>query len=413
MSSLRADAPIFKPRSRGMNEVVSLGPVSVGLEASIHAPRNEEILHTQGCVDSEASESMDATRQACAPTTISNTPERPVETGSLQATVDAVEEPESSGNAQRTISMSPKVTNGLHASIHAPPDSSAGTLQPLGENIEKSEKVSTHVITGSNPTDNNTRSRLCTSIHAPVASQSAQRSSKRQTDVPNWASICRAEKPPGTSGAGIPAFDGGASELSTTTRCATSDQEGSFVDKSDGSLVNPDDQEDTTGETDSTLGETDDPNEQNSTRKPSRKPRRRGGGRRPRKKMPYVPPPRMQSLPVTQYPVIDVRAQVPAQTSNVLAAPPASLNRHHYKHVPPAPPHHPTLDPGLMTPPNGVIYNKFGRYPHYYPDSLAPHLAPIPGFQLPGPHMHHNPRFYPGPYPHVSPHPPSALLYGR
>ena len=414
LSSLRADAPIFKPRSPGMNEVVSLESVSVGLEASIHAPTNEEILQTQGRV-----EVLDAT---------TNIPERPIESGSFQTYTEAVEEPELPGDTQLTKSASPRVTDGLRASIHAPPDPSTGSLQALGDDTENLEKEPTHCMTRSN----STRSGLYASIHAPAAGQSgrsAQRSSGHHIDVPNWAAICRAEKSstedslPAKCGGDSPdsdsaaaALDEGASEPSTTTRCAASDQDGSSVDDSDGSsLVHADDREDATtidsGEADSTP-DVDASDEQDFTgtgTKPPRKPRRRGG-RRTRQKILYVPPPRMQNMPVTQHPhAINVRAQQgPGQTPNVWGAP-ASLSRQHYTHVPPAPPHHPTPAPGLMIPPNGVMHDQFGRYPHYYPSS--PHVAPIPGFQPPA---HHNAMFYPtGPHPHVSPHAPSTLLYGR
>jgi hypothetical protein len=387
-----------------MNEVVSLQSVSVGSEASIHTPRNEEILQTQGRV-----EVLDAT---------TNTPERPIKPGSFQTYTDGVEEPKSSGDARPTKSASPNVADGLRASIHAPPDPSTGSLQALGDDTENLEKEQTHSMTRSN----STRSGLYTSIHAHAAGQSgqsAQRSPKHHNDVPNWAAICGAEKSstegslPAERGGNSPdsatALDEGAAELSTTTRCAASDQERSSVDDSDGSsLVHADDREDTTigsGETDSTPGEVDAPDDQDSVgTKPSRKSRRRGGRRRPRQKILYVSPPRMQNLPVTHRPFIDVRAQGPGQTA------PASLSRHHfYTHAPPAPPHHPTPAPGLMIPPNGIIHDQCGRYPHYYPSS--PHVAPIPGFQPPVPH---HPMFYPiGPHPHVSPYAPSTLLYGR
>jgi hypothetical protein len=350
-----------------------------------------------------------------------NTPERPIEPGSFQTYTEAVEEPESSGNVQPTKSASPRVTDGLRASIHAPPDPSTGTLQTLGDNTENLEKEPTHPMTRS------TRSGLYASIHAPapgLSGQSAQRPSKHHTDVPNWAAICRAEKSsiegslPAKCGGNSPdsamALDEDASELSTTTRCATSDQEGSSVDDSDGSsLVHADDQEDSTigsGETDSTPGEVDAPDDQGSAgtgTKPPRKARRRGG-RRTRQKIPYFPPPRMQNMSVTQHPVVDVRTQGPGQTPNVLPAPTSLSGHHYYTHAPPAPPHHPISASGLMIPPNGIMHDQFVRYPHYYPSS--PHVAPIPGFQ-PGPH---NPMFYPiGPHPHVSPLAPSTLLYGR
>jgi hypothetical protein len=353
-----------------------------------------------------------------------NTLDHPIESGSFQTYIDAVEEPELSGNAQPTNSTLPRVTDGLRASIHVPPDPSTGTLRAPEDDTENLEKEPTHSMTRSD----STRSGLYASIHAPAAGQSgqpAQRSSKHDTDVPNWAAICRAEKSStegslpakcgGDSSDSAATLDEGASELSTTTRCAASDQEGSSVDSSDGSsLVQADDQEDTTigsGETDSTPGEVDASDGQDPAgNKPSRKSRRRGG-RRTRQKIPYVPPPRMQNLPATQHPVIDVRAQGPGQTpnANVSAAPASLSGHHHYTHAPPAPPHHPTSAPGFMIPPNGIMHDQFGRYPHYYPGS--PHVAPIPGFQPLGPH---NPSVYPTwSHPHVSPHAPSTLLYGR
>lgn len=346
-----------------------------------------------------------------------DTPERPIEPGSFQTYAEAVEESGSSGNAQPTKSASPRVTDGLHASIHAPPDASTGTLQVLGDDTENSEEP-THPITRSNSTG----SGLYASIHAPApgqSGQSAQRPSKHHTDVPNWAAICRAEKSSteggllakcgGKSPDSATALDEDASELSTTTRCATSDQEGSSVDDSDGSsLVHADDQEDTTidsGETGNTPSNVDAPDEQGFTgTKPPRKSRRRGG-RRIRQKIPYFPPPRMQNM---QHPVVDARTQGPGQTPNVLPAPAPMSGHHYYTHAPPLPPHHPSA-PGHMIPPNGIMHDQFGRYPHYYPSS--PQMAPIPGFQPPGPH---NPMFYPiEPHPHVSPLAPPTLLYGR
>ena len=359
-----------------MNEVVSHAePVSVGLKASIHAPRNEEVSQTQGCVG--VSEPIDATRRACSPPTI-NILERPVETGSVHASIGAMEESTSSGNAQLTRSISPEVTGGIHASIHAP----TGVPQALGENTEKL----THVMSRSIPTDDGTQSGLHASIHAPARcrpSQSAQRSSKHSTDVPNWAAISSAQKSPTASEGGLQAQHGnspdpaGASEQPTTTRCTARDSEGGAVDNSDGSLISVDDLEGTTrsGVTDCTLSEADDSN-QDST-KPSRRPRRRGKPRRPRQKVPYVPPPRMQNQ--IQRPAVDGLAQRPAP-----------LSSHYYTHAPPPPPHHPTSAPGPMVPPNGIIHDQYGQRSHYH--HSYPHVAPIPGFQPPG---LHNPRLYP------------------
>ena len=358
-----------------MNEIAPLAdlrpPVSGGLKASIHAPQDEGVSQTQGCA---VTESVGSTRQACASPTTSNTPELPVETGSFRASIDVVEEPESSGAVQSTRSPSPAVSGGVYASIHAPPNPSNGT-----------------------------QSGLYASIHAPARSppnQSAQHPHKHHTDVPNWASICRAQNTSSSSASGGSNFqaqrgnspdraplDEGAPELPTTTRCAARDQQGGSVDNSDGPLVHVDDPEGTTGssETDSTLGEADDPNEQDLP-KPSRRTRRRGRPRRPRQKVPYVPPPRMRNL--IEHSAVDVLAR--GQTANDALAAPL-----HYAHLPPPLPHPTTLAPGPMIPLGGIMHDQFGRHPHYHHHS--PYAAPIPGFQPPSPH---DSRFYPlGPHP--------------
>jgi hypothetical protein len=405
-----------------MNEVISLAeprcPVSVGLKASIHAPRSEVVSPTQGCAG--VSESMDAPRLVCAPPNTSNTPECPVETGSSQAPINAVEEPESSGNTPPTTPTPPRLTGGLRASIHAPPDPSAVALQVLCDNTEKLGKESAHSMTRSSPTDIG----LNASIHAPARcppSLPAQRSSKHHTDVPNWAAISKAQNSESSTASGgisSHALRGNSPDPTldvptTTMRCAARGQEGrGSVDSSDGFLIySVDDQEESStsttgsGETDqdSTLGddtEADDPNEQDNdffTQPSSRRARRRGRPWRPRQKVPYVPPPRMRNLTVVD--------------ANSLAYPPTSLGVHQpYTNAPPPPPlpHHPTSPSGpMMISPNGIMHDQYGRPGYRYHHSSPPHMvAPIPGFQPPCP------QFYPHPL-HVSPQAPSTPLYGR
>jgi hypothetical protein len=296
------------------------------------------------------------------------------------------------------------VSEGLKASIHAPRNEGVSPAQGCA-GVPGSMDTPTPPMTRSSPTANG----LSASMHAParcLQSQSA-RSTKHHPDVPNWAAISRAQN----SDEG----DGDASELvpTTTTRCAARGHEGRrSLDNSDGPLVYfVDDLEEgsvsttSSGETDpdSTLcGEAeadDDQNEQDG--KPSRRTRRR---RRPRQKVPYVPPPRMRNLAAA-----DVYA-----TTNTLAPPPPPAPphmQHPYTNAPPPPslPHHPISPSGpMMIPPNGIIYDQFGRPVPPHPHS-RPYVEPIPGFQPP------YPRFYPHqPQPlHVFPQPPSTPPYGR
>ncbi|KAI0005561.1 hypothetical protein BJV74DRAFT_792784 [Russula compacta] len=432
---LRADAPIFKPRSSGMDKDVALlpglqGTVSVGLKGSIHAPQNDEVLHTQGC--DRVSESMHAIRRACAPATTfetnSGSLEPAVETGGFRASIVAVE----GRDAQPASPNSQGLTSGIHASVHAPQRLSPGAQQALDENTEKLRMPPTQVTTRSSPTDDDMRSGLNASMHAPkgcLPSQAAQRSPKHSADAPNWAAAARTQDSSAASSDDSFLAQRGnspdpvvlASELPpTTSRCAVQGRgEGSTsVDNSDGSSDHADDHEGTTttgsGETDNGLDEADDLTEQQDSTARARRTRRRGKPRR-REKVPYVPPPRMHNL--TQNPIVDIIA---ARTSNVLAIPPTTLSGRYYTHSPAPPPHHPMSAPGPMVVPNGIMPKYLGRHPHYNhpmhmgPPHMAGHHHPptVPAFQPPGPYnpmpYHHGPQ-----PPLMSSQPPFAPLYGR
>ena len=423
---LRADAPIFEPRSSGKNEEDRRLNSGLMTSIQVHAPRNEEILQAEGCVG--LSESMLAIGQECQPVTTSQTSrdslESSIENGGVQASMDCVEEPKSTGNAAPAGSISPEVSSGIYASIHAPRQRSTGVDQALDDDTEKLATQPACTTTPSSPTDNRTQSGLAGSIHAP--NQAAERSSKHSADAPNWAAAARAQVSSTASRDSIPApsrhgnssnpavGEDSSEPPATAIRCAaTKDQHQGSVDNSDESSDRVDDLESTTGSggTDSGLNEVDDQDEQDSTTR-SRRTRHRGKSRRPRKKVPYIPPPRMQNL--TQHPIVDVRAQAP----NAFTQSPAPLSGQYYIHVHPPPPHHPTSAPGHMVPPNGIP-NHFGQHPHYrHSQHLgSPHMAthypsPVPGFQPPGPY---NPISYPHmPHPqNLPPQAPFTPLYGR
>ena len=322
-----------------------------------------------------------------------------IEIGEFQTSLDAVDEPKSSENAQPSKSTSLVVSSGIHASIHAPRSTVDHALD------ENTEKLKTLPTTRSSLTDSRTQSGLAGSIHAPCARtphQAAQGTSKHSVDAPNWAAIARAEVFSKVSegsaavqsdNSSNPALDTDGSEPPTTTRCAAKDQgEEASIDNSDGSSDHADDLEVTTGsgETDSGLDEVDDePNEQDSTTR-CRQTRRRGKPRRRRQRVPYVPPPRMQNL--KQHPIVDLLAAQPQAPPNAFAPPPAALSGQYYTHAyPPPPPHyrHPQCLGSLQT-------------ATHYPSHAT-------GFQPPGPH---NPMFY-SHIPHAQHFSPQAPLYGR
>lgn len=422
---MRADAPIFKPRNSGKHEEDRR--LHSGLKASTHTPRNEETFQ-EGRVG--VSESTGAIGQEYAPVatpeTTPGSPESSIDNCEFQTCLDAVEESKSSEIAQLTRSISPVVSSGIHASIHAP---WSKIDQVLDENTEKSTTQPSLTTTRSTLTDNRMQIGLAGSIHAPGARcstphQAGPSSSKHSADVPNWAAIARAEdsskasrgsRPAQSDNPSNPALDKEGTEVPTTTRCAAKDQEeeGS-IDNSDGPSDHADDLEDKTGsgETDNGLDELDDElNEQDSTTR-CRRNRRRGKPRRRRQSVPYVPPPRMQNL--TQHPIVNLLAAQAQAPPNAFAPPPAALSGQYYTHAhPPPPTHHPTsvLDP--MVPPN-AMHNHLGQHPHYRhsPQTATHYPSHAPGFQPPGPH---NPMFY---YhiPHAqnfSPQAPFISLYGR
>lgn len=178
---------------------------------------------------------------------------------------------------------------------------------------------------------------LAASIHAPQGCQAIH-----SADAPNWAAAARADstaavsRGSGSAERGITPNQDDSDQLDVPTaiRCAAvrDENEGSGVDDSDGgSTMHP------TGdrwdgapagfyETDSGLDAADDSNEQESTTTRSRRSRRRGKPRRPRTKVPYLPPPRMRNL--TQHPVVDMILE--ARALHRLATGSAVSNGQHY-----------------------------------------------------------------------------------
>jgi hypothetical protein len=410
-------------------------PTVVGLNEPINTLQNVESLQRQEY--DEVLGSKHATRRACVSATTfeitSDSLEPFPESGAFQSFVQNAEQPESYRNTQSAESDSSRVTSGIHTPIHSP-KSDVGAYQALDESTEKLELQPSHPIIGSSSAENGEQCGLAASIHAPercLPSQAVKHSSNHSADTPNWAAAARAKASakPGSSSPTCRgqapaelALDEDESELSTTTRCAVQDEEeeGS-VDNSDGSLGSTDDQEGVVGPGEAEDGpDADaDPNEEDSTTR-SRRTRRRGRPRRPRQKVPYLPPPRMRNL--TQHPIVDVFA-AQAQALNVPAAPSTSSSGQYYTPVLPQTSQHGTSIPSGVIPPSVTTHGQLGQHLHYqaqhlhlpHPAGVSPPPVPVPNLSpFPSPDTYHPPWYSRSPFPqYVSPQMPFASQYGR
>jgi hypothetical protein len=263
---------------------------------------------------------------------------------------------------------SSSATSGIYASIHASKQSDTEACY-----ARCTEKLKlTHPISGSSSIENGEQRRLVGSIHATkryLPNEATQHSSKHSPDAPNWAAAARAEKS-GKSGNSSPtrrgevpepALDENEPEPSTSTRCAVQGEEEGSVDNSDGSLGSTDDQEGSVrpSETEDGLDAGADSNEEEGSMTPSRRTRRRGRPRRPRQKVPYLPPPRMRNL--TQHPIVDMLA-AQAQTLNVQATPSTNPSGPYYSPTLPLMPPHNASAPGPIIPP---MRGPVGQHLHY------------------------------------------------
>ncbi|KAI0307664.1 hypothetical protein B0F90DRAFT_44735 [Multifurca ochricompacta] len=202
-------------------------------------------------------------------------------------------------------SNSSEVAGGIYASMHAPKD--LRLYETVGESTEKLGIQPTGAATGLRPTNSSAPS-LVASIRAPkehLQNQITQDSSEHSLAAPIRAidqtlragsggncSIRQGKTPDLASGG-----DTNELELSTVTRCAVQGEEEGPVDNS-GVLLDPaDDHESVAGSRETVCGVdvAADLNDPGSTTRP-RRSRRRIKPRRPRQKVPYFPPPRMQNL---------------------------------------------------------------------------------------------------------------------
>ncbi|KAH9049542.1 hypothetical protein EDB84DRAFT_1046995 [Lactarius hengduanensis] len=382
---LRADLPVFTTRTSA--EVASSSrspqPVLVGLKGSIHAPRNDDLsrTRTQECIGTL--DSTNAIKQEC-PLPIefqtrSHFPEAVSAADGIQESIHSAPKPGSQGLAEPAAAeSSTSLASGLQSCPLAPaPADTRATLAPeepaeipvpqltqaiIGSNAPRGLAASMHVLKG------------CLPSHAKreIAGHSA--------DAPNWAAAAREDSTAASRGISLAQRgktpDQGLDEgdESDVTRCAIQgENQMSGVDDSDGSMHSAaDDRDGAAGssETDSGLDAADDPNEQESATR-SRRSRRRGKPRRPRTKVPYLPPPRMRNL--TQHPIANMIVE--AQALHRLAAGPAVSNGQYYSHTLPQQSQHPA-SASVSGSPQAVVSDRLGQ-PLGYHHTPQQHMGPL------------------------------------
>jgi hypothetical protein len=317
---LTEDLPIFTPRTSAMCEEVASftgppPPVCVGLMTSIHASHNDDLSQTETQEYVGTPDSTHATEQASPLPIESQTLSHSLAAHGIQESIHCAAKLSLQALAYPATpepSASHRQVSQFESSTAASADVGAQAVQTHKEPSEIPVPPMTQAIV-----DSSAPRGLAASIHAPqgcLPSQSKRERAVHSADAPNWAAAAR-EDSAATSRSSSSAQreqtpnqrldDGEDSELDvpTTSKCAIQDEnEVSGVDDSDGSMRHADDREDGAGtyETDSGL-------DASTTR--SRRSRRRGKPRRPRTKVPYLPPPRMRNL--TQHPVADVLAGAP------------------------------------------------------------------------------------------------------
>lgn len=344
----REHLPVFASQASAMSEEVTsiaglAQPVFVGLKASIHAPHNNDLprAETQECAGTLGS--MHATSQdspiLIESQTRSHSPK-------LVSAADGIQEPGSQELTYPTAAESSTPQPFVPAEADATTNKGPANIPvpPTTEAI-----VSSNVPRG-----------LAASMHARgcLPSQAKREIAVHSADAPNWAAAARedstvaSQSSSSTQRGKMPnqrPDDSDESDVPTASRCSIQDEneEGSGIHDSDGSMHRVDNRDGAAcdHETDSWPDAADDSNEQESAI-PSRRSRRRGKPRRPRTKVPYVPPPRMRNL--TQHPAVQVL--VGARALDKLAAGPAVSNGQHHSHTLPQQPEPPYFGFGFDCP---------------------------------------------------------------
>ncbi len=411
-------------------------PDFVGLKASIHAPRNDDFsrMQMQECVGTL--DSMHTIKQASPlpieSRTRSHSPELVSAADGIQESTHSAPKPGSQELAYSTAAgSSTSQASGLESSTLSLAEADARAIQTPKEFAEILIPPTTQATIGSN-----TPRGLAASIHAPqgcLPSQAKREIAGHSADAPNWAAAAREDSAAASRGSSLAQHgktpdqgldDSDESDVPTATRCAIQDDEneGSGFDDSDGSMhPAADDRDGAAGsyETDSGLDVADDSNEQQSATR-SRRSRRRGKLRRPRTKVPYLPPPRMRNL--TQHPIVNMLAE--AQALHRLAAGTAVSNGQHYSHSLPQQSQHPASGSGSIVPPQAMVSDQPGQPLGYHQtqqqymgspstaDFQPSHISSLHSLTSPAP-------YYPVLYPQNShgdratPLMPCPLPYGR
>ncbi|KAH8998810.1 hypothetical protein EDB86DRAFT_3075882 [Lactarius hatsudake] len=380
IAPLRADLPVFTTRTSAMGEEVASSsgspqPVLVGLKGSIHAPRNDDPSRTrpQECIGTL--DSMNAIKQECPlpieSQTSSHFPEAVSAADGIQESIHSAPKTASQGLADPAAAeSSTPPASGLAACPIAPAQADTRAALVPEELAEIPVPQSAQATIGSNAPRG-----LAASMHALkvcLPSHAKKEIAGHSADAPNWAAVAREDSTAASRGSSLAQRgktpdqgldDGDESDGPTATRCAIrGENQVSGVDDSDGS-THPaaDDRDGAAGssETDSGLDAADDPNEQESATR-SRRSRRRGKPRRPRTKVPYLPPPRMRNL--TQHPIANMLVE--AHALHRLAAGLAVSNGQYYSHALPQPAS--ASVSGSIVPPQAVVSDQFGQPLSYH-----------------------------------------------
>ena len=375
-------------------------PVFLGLKASIHAPCNDDLSQTHTQERDGTLDSIHTIKQenplAIGSQTRSHSPELVSAADGIQGSTHSATKPGSQELA--------------HPAAAEPSTSPTSEIEPatlaLAEGAIQTHKEPASIqATPTTPAKigPNSPRGLAASIHAPQG-----RKAVHSADAPNWAAAAREEDSTAASRGSSStqrrktpnqgSDDSEESDVPTTTRrCAAQDEnEESGLDDSDGSIHPTDDLDGLlTGsyETGSGLDAADDSNEQESATR-SRRSRRRGKPRRPRTKVPYLPPPRMRNL--SQHPIVDVISE--AQALHKLAAGSVVSNGQHY-----------SVSDQLGQP---LGYHQTPQQHMGSPSTAPLHISSPPSHASPAPYY---PVLYPqNPYgERATPLVPGPLPYGR
>ena len=385
---LMEDLPILTSRASAISEEgtsfseLPQPAVFAGLKASVHAPRNDDLSGTEteeyiGTLNSKHTTTQESPFPIESQTS-SHSPKIVSTADEIQESAHIAPKPSSQElSYPETPESSTSQASRVESPTVTPAEMDVKAIQTHKEPSEIPVPPAAHGVISSNAPRG-----LAASMHAPqgcLPSQVKTAIAVHLADAPNWAAAAREDSAAASRGSSSAQRgktpnqaldDGDKLDVPTASRCAIQEEneEGSGIHDSDGSMHTADDQDGAAGscETDSGLDAADDSNEQGSATR-SRRSRCRGKPRRPRIKVPYLPPPRMRNL--TQHPAVEVLVG-----THKLTAGPAISNGQHHSHMLPQQPGHLALVAGSTVPPQAMASDQL-RQPLIYHQTLQQHIG--------------------------------------